>query len=59
MTRIDKKTTLPTGMGVQFLDLTLADMDAIPKYIKSKPGTCRGKEEFARVNVYYRKELNK
>ncbi len=30
-----KKSTLPTGMGVQFLDLTLADLDAIRKYIKS------------------------
>lgn len=30
-----KKKTIPTGMGVQFLDLTLADMDAIRKYIKS------------------------
>lgn len=30
-----KKTTLPTGMGVQFLDLSLADMDAIRIYIKS------------------------
>lgn len=30
-----KKSALPTGMGVQFLDLTLADMDAIREYIKS------------------------
>ena len=30
-----KKATLPIGMGVQFLDLSLADMDAIRKYIKN------------------------
>jgi len=30
-----RKSTLPTGMGVQFLDLTLADMDAIRQYIES------------------------
>jgi len=30
-----KKSALPTGMGVQFLDLSLADMDAIREYIKS------------------------
>ncbi len=29
-----KKTVLPAGMGVQFLDLSLADMDAIRNYIK-------------------------
>ncbi len=36
-----KKSGLPAGMGVQFLDLTLADMDAIRDYIKHanlKPG---------------------
>jgi uncharacterized protein (TIGR02266 family) len=31
-----KKSTLPTGVGVQFLDLTLADMDAIREYIKKE-----------------------
>jgi uncharacterized protein (TIGR02266 family) len=30
-----KKTMLPAGMGVQFIDLTLVEMDAIRKYIKS------------------------
>ena len=30
-----KKQDLPSGMGVQFVDLTLADLDAIRKYIKS------------------------
>jgi hypothetical protein len=29
-----KKTDLPAGMGVQFIDLSLADMDAIRDYIK-------------------------
>jgi uncharacterized protein (TIGR02266 family) len=31
-----KKSTLPKGMGVQFLDLTLADLDTIRIYIKNE-----------------------
>ncbi len=31
-----EKLALPTGMGVRFIDLTLADMDAIREYIKTE-----------------------
>ncbi len=33
---LPKNTRLPAGMGLQFINLTLAEMDAIRDYLKSE-----------------------